>query len=188
MGYNYLLFKPYIRTDITPDTILWKAEIYSPANYQSVNLVMLSDNIAVNNRRPIKYWEQLLTDNGFKFHLNFENEYSREYVIFDTELVTFTIHFYACDVSVGNNNVEIDEDLSLSLLYILDLNKSGKISPHNLINKINNAEELLVSNTHAEYLNKTVVNVLMVLERLANHCISYECDISYGILASEKGV
>jgi hypothetical protein len=59
MGYRVLQFEPKHISQNT-EVILWKAQLDPPPNFNSIATVLISDNIAVNNRRPVDEWENLL--------------------------------------------------------------------------------------------------------------------------------
>ena len=52
MGYRVLQFEPKHISQNT-EVILWKAQLDPPPNFNSIATVLISDNIAVNNRRPV---------------------------------------------------------------------------------------------------------------------------------------
>ena len=87
MSYKVLIFKP--NDSEKSNLVLWKAQINPPKNYNSIATVLISDNIAVNNRRTEEEWEKLLTENGFKFELNYDSQYAKQYIIFDVNCVCF---------------------------------------------------------------------------------------------------
>ena len=89
MSYKVLTFEPK-KVEKQTNPILWKAQMFPPSEYQSVGVTLLNDNIEVNNRRTEDEWESLLTDNGFKYELNYDHEYCKEFIIFDTSCVAFS--------------------------------------------------------------------------------------------------
>ena len=177
MGYRVLQFEP--KNAKHPDVILWKAQLDPPPNFNSVATVLISDNIAVNNRRPINEWENLLRDNGFKYETNFENEFTKEYIIFDKECVAFPFQIFACDISVGSYNLELAEEHILPFLYLLDLKKQGTIFPASLLRKINEAKQTLVPSCQS---NRVFLGFFRNLESLIEHCQQYEVDIAYSVV------
>jgi hypothetical protein len=178
MSYKVLVFKP--NNPIKSDTILWKAQVRLPPNYSSIASILLSDNIAVNNRRTDKEWEQLLTENGFKFELNFDSEYCKQYIIFDLSLVCFEFEIFACDVDAAVYVVEISAEFILPMLFTLDLAKSGNIFPTALLNRINNRTQHL--NNDQEIGHDGVYKYMKQLRILCEHCQLFEVDVSYEIM------
>jgi hypothetical protein len=178
MGYRVLQFEPKHISQNT-EVILWKAQLDPPPNFNSIATVLISDNIAVNNRRPVDEWENLLRDNGFKYEANFENEYTKEYIIFDKECVAFPFQIFACDISVGSYNLELAEEHILPFLYLLDLKKQGTIFPAALLRKINEAKQSLEPSSSP---NKVFYGFFRNLESLIDHCQQYEVDIMYSVV------
>jgi hypothetical protein len=184
MQYKYLIFKPAIPSDYcAKENMLWKAEVIVPANYQSVASTMLEDNIQVNNRRRLEDWEKLLDENGFKYDKNFEHDFCKGYVIFDVKFTSYELHLFACDINAADYKVEVAHELIHPLLFVLDLKKEGIIFPYSLLKKIETArEKLLLIDHDNNTVNRIVLNLLNVLEKLVDHCQSYEVDIFYGIM------
>ncbi len=178
MGYRVLQFEPKNVLQ-NNDIILWKAQIDPPPNFNSVATVLISDNISVNNRRPLNEWEDLLRDNGFKYETNFENDFTKEYIIFDKECVAFPFQIFACDISVGSYNLELAEEHILPFLYLLDLKKQGSIFPAALSRKINEAKQSLEPSHQS---NKVFLGFFRNLEALIDHCQQYEVDIAYSVV------
>ena len=56
MSYTSLIFEPYIITQVDPKFILWKGQISSPPNYNSIMITLLGDLIELNNRRTLEQW------------------------------------------------------------------------------------------------------------------------------------
>lgn len=184
MEYKYLIFKPATPTDSSSkENMLWKAEVIVPENFSSIASTLLEDNITLNNRRKLEDWEKLLEENGFKYDKNFEHDFCKGYVIFDVKFTTYEFHLFACDINAADYKVEVGQDLIHPLLFVLDLKKEGIIFPQSLMNKIKDAKEkLLAVNDTANLSNKMVLNLLNILEKLVDHCQSYEVDIFYGIM------
>ena len=182
-----LVLEPDIKEVVNPDYVLWKAQVDPPPNYNSVPLTMLKDNIEVNNRRTLQSWEQLLTDNGYKFDLNYDHKYCREYIIFDTDLITYPLQLFACDISKNSYKVEIGSKLILSFLMLLNLKKEGTANPvaiHNLIHTYYDYYENPIPNSKVKLdqeMYPQVKKVFSVIEKLVDQCIDYECDIKYYI-------
>lgn len=179
MSYKVLVFEPK-KADTPSETILWKAQMFPPTDYQSVGTTLLNDNIEVNNRRTCDEWERLLTENGFKFEINYDHEYCKEYIIFDTECVAFSFQIFALDISTCDYNVLIASDDIVPLLYALNLQKSGTIFPASLEKRILSATDLLTLPS-APLTNMKMLSVLKTLQRLVEHCQLYEVDIKYYI-------
>lgn len=178
MSCKVLIFEPK-KTNKISTTILWKAQMFPPTGYQSVGVTLLNDNIEVNNRRTLSEWENLLTENGFKYEVNYDHEYCKEYIIFDTGCVSFSFQIFACDVDVANYKFELAEENILPLLYILDLRKEGCVFPAALLRKINEAKTQLDEN-HEH--NRMFIRFFRNLEALIDHCQQYEVDIQYSII------
>lgn len=174
MSYKVLTFEP--KKSFKPDnTILWKAQMFPPSGYQSVGVTLLNDNIEVNNRRTDKEWETLLTENGFKYELNYDHEYCKEFVIFDTSCVAFSFQIFACDIDVSNYTVQIASEYILPTLYVLNLEKEGNIFPQALLKRIDEANSI-IPNTK---INRDMLRILKSIEKLAEECQLYEVDIFY---------
>ncbi len=176
MSYKVLTFEPK-KYGKQANPILWKAQMFPPSEYQSVGVTLLNDNIEVNNRRTEEEWESLLTDNGFKYELNYDHEYCKEFIIFDTSCVAFSFQIFACDIDVSNYCVEVSSEFIIPLLYVLDLSKKGSIFPQALINRIQEAQSTLPEID----INKNVLNIIKSIKKLAEECQLYEVDIDYQI-------
>jgi hypothetical protein len=180
MSYRVLKFSPKY-SDSNAETILWKAQLNRPDDYQSVNTAMLEDNIAVNNRRKHSEWEKLLIENGFKFELNFNHEFAKEYIVFDVNFASYSFELFACDIHVANYDVECTEDHIMTLLFLLDLKKNGTINPYTLMNKINIADSRLVLDALPNSTSNVMSRLLKKLEKLVDHCTDYETDILFAV-------
>lgn len=178
MSCKVLFFEPK-KTEKLSTTILWKAQMFPPTGHQSVGVTLLSDNIEINNRRTELEWENLLTDNGFKYEINYDHNYCKEYIIFDTTCVSFSFQIFACDVDVANYQFELAEENILPLLYILDLKKEGSIFPAALLRKINEAKSQLDEKSEN---NRFFLRFFRNLESLIDHCQQYEVDIKYCVI------
>jgi hypothetical protein len=177
MSYKVLVFEP--KKDNDPSgLVLWKAQMFPPTDYQSVGVTLLNDNIEVNNRRTSDEWEILLTENGFKYELNYDHEFCKEFIIFDTSCVAFSFQIFACDITSADYKVLVTGEDIIHLLFTLSLQKSGTIFPASLQKRINDASELLTLPT-APLTNMKMLSLLKVLQRLVDHCQSYEVDIKY---------
>ena len=177
MSYKVLVFEP-VKQDHSSATVLWKAQMFPPTDYQSVGVTLLNDNIEINNRRTDTEWERLLTENGFKYELNFDHEHCKEFIIFDTSCVAFSFQIFACDLTSADYKVLVTEEDIIHLLYTLSLQKSGTIFPAILQKRILDASELLTLPT-APLTNMKMLSLLKVLQRLVDHCQSYEVDVRY---------
>lgn len=183
MEYKYLIFKPAVPATHTTENMLWKADVIVPANYKSIASTILEDNISVNNRRRLEDWERLLIENGFKYEKNFDHDFCKGYVIFDVKFTSYELHLFACDINSADYKVEVGQDLIHPLLFVLELKKQGIIFPNSLLNRIKIARERLTPCfDEANLSNKMVLNILHVLEKLVDHCQSYEVDIQYEII------
>ncbi len=178
MSYRVLVFKP--NDSEKSNVILWKAQINPPPGYTSIATVLISDNIAVNNRRTAEEWEKLLVENGFKYEINFDSEYAKQYIIFDLNCVCFEFEIFACDVEAAGYQVEVAEEFILPLLYTLDLKKSGSIFPAALISRIKLSTEHLKPNDDFGY--DGVYKYMKQLDRLSEHCQLFEVDVKYEIV------
>ena len=177
MSYKVLIFKP--NNSEKSNLILWKAQINPPKNYNSIATVLISDNIAVNNRRTEEEWEKLLTENGFKFELNYDSPYAKQYIIFDVNCVCFEFEIFACDVQAAGYQVEVAQDFILPILCALDLSKSGNIFPLALMSRIKLVTENLINNDDIGYDN--VCKYMNQINKLSEHCQLFEVDVKYEI-------
>ena len=110
-------------------------------------------------------------------YINFESEYCLEYIIYEKEAVNYSIQLFACDVRASTNKLEFSEDVIMPLLFILDLQKEGKINPVALRNRISLAHDRIVPDS----INLLISSNLKALERLCDLCIDYETDLSFAI-------
>lgn len=177
--YSVLIFEPEISPDYRDSNILWKAQLDISDNYVSIISTIIHDNISFNNRRKLEDWYKVLDDSNIKYMNRFDSDYCKELVIYDDDF-KYYLQLFACDIRAGNYNIEIDNQNILSTLFILDLKRSGKISPYSLIKKIKVAKDLIVCNEDS-YNNssKIILNYLKQIEKLVDHCQNYEHDIKY---------
>ena len=176
MSYASLIFEPYNITEVDPKFILWKGQVSSPPNYNSFMITLLGDLIELNNRRTLEQWLSILKDNNFEYELNFDHEYCKEYIIKDSELVSYSFQIFACDLSSTQNKVEISSEYILPMMFILDLIKNKSYNPFVMSKKIQNALEL-ISISNPDPTNLVMINNLKILERLILVCIDYEVDV-----------
>ena len=176
MSYASLVFEPNIITQVDPKFILWKGQVSSPPNCNSIMITLLGDLIELNNRRALEQWLSILKDNNFEYELNFDHEYCKEYIIKDSELVSYSFQIFACDLSSTQNKVEISNEYILPMMFILDLIKNKSYNPFVMSKKIQNALEL-ISISNPDPTNLVMINNLKILERLILVCIDYEVDI-----------
>jgi len=73
MSYASLIFEPNNIIQLDPKFILWKGQVSSPPNYNSIMITLLGDLIALNNRRTLEQWLNILKDN---------NETTGEHIMF----------------------------------------------------------------------------------------------------------
>ena len=176
MSYASLVFEPNIITQLDSKFILWKGQVSSPPNYNSIMITLLGDLIELNNRRTLEQWLSILKDNNFEYELNFDHEYCKEYIIKDSELVSYSFQIFACDLSSTQNKLEISSEYILPILFILDLQKNKSYNPVSVNKKIQNALEL-ISISNPDPTNLVMINNLKILERLILVCIDYEVDV-----------
>lgn len=176
MSYNVLTFEPDIRFHPKPENILWKGQVIPPSNYNSIMLVLLQDLIELNNRRTIKEWEFILHNNQFKYELNYDHEYCREYIIEDKPLVAYSFQIFRCDLQDGSNKLEIPKNYILPILFTLNIEKDNSYNPVALKKRISSALELIsLSDPNPD--NLIVIGQLRILDKLTDICIDYEVDV-----------
>lgn len=182
MSYTTLVFEPNIPEDYNP-IVLWKAQTDAYANYKSINLILLNDNIEFNNRRTLSKWYELLKENNIYYEFEFDSEYAKSLIIFDGEVGFFNLQLFACDIKASNYILEVEPDYIISMLHILELNKSGVVFPTLLMNKLKRARNLIESNIDLNpNTSKPMINYFKLLEKLIDHCAHYENDIKYHIV------
>lgn len=178
MSYRVLVFEPS-KSNSNSDVILWKAQITPPPNYISISTVLISDNIEVNNRRPVEEWEKLLRESGFKYELNYNHDLCKEYIIFDTDCVVLSFQIFACGLT-QTVKAEVANDHILSVLEVLNLKKQGTIFPQALMNRIENARNLLkIADSKYNYI---ISNILSLIYKVAEECQIHEIDTKYHIV------
>lgn len=177
MDYRVLILKPHIVNEVNPDSVLWKAQIDCPKDYESVEVIQLNELIEKNNRRIILEWEKLIDSVGLKFDLKFDHKYCREYSVIDINHFPFCVQLFCCDISVANYSVEVHEAEILNFLTLLNLKKNGSINPVALLHRLSEAREKTI------HLKLPIISGLFfILEKLIDHCIDYEVDIDYGVV------
>ena len=119
---------------------------------------------------------------NFEYEINFEHDYCKEYVIRDSDCLSYSLQLFACDLIEGQNKLEITSEYIMPILFILDLQKNKSYNPVSLNKKIDNALELIsISKTDAT--NLVLINNLKILQKLVLVCIDYEVDIKCTIEA-----
>ena len=182
MSYTTLTFEPKIDIKPNPQTILWKGQVSAPQNHKSIMITLMEDIIVLNNRRTLSQWSQILKENNFEYEINFEHDYCKEYVIRDSDCLSYSLQLFACDLIEGQNKLEITSEYIMPILFILDLQKNKSYNPVSLNKKIDNALELIsISKTDAT--NLVLINNLKILQKLVLVCIDYEVDIKCTIEA-----
>jgi len=176
MSYTTLIFEPSICDKPSPEHILWKGQVSAPQNHKSIMITLLEDLIVLNNRRTLSQWLDILKENNYNFEINFDHEACKEYVIKDSDCLSYSLQIFACDLIEGQNKLEISSEYILPLLFILDLQKNKSYNPVSVNKKIDNALELIyISKTDAT--NLVLINNLKILQKLVLVCIDYEVDI-----------
>ena len=176
MDYRVLILKPHIVSEAIPDSVLWKAQVDCPKDYESIEVIQLNEFIEKNNRRIILEWEKLIDSVGLKFDLKFDHRYCREYSVIDINHFPFCVQLFCCDISVANYSVEVHEAEILNFLTLLNLKKNGSINPVALLYRLSEAKEKTI------FIKQPIISGLFfILEKLIDHCIDYEVDIDYGI-------
>lgn len=178
MEYRVLVLRPHIVSEVNPDSVLWKGQISCPSSYESIARNLLDEELNTNNRRSINQWERLVADVGLKYDLNYDHKYCREYSLFDLDLFKFALQLFCCDISVANYSLEVHEEEILNFISLLELKNSGQINPVALVNRLENAKEKMIL---SGIKNPIITGLFFVLEKLVNHCIDYESDITYDI-------
>jgi hypothetical protein len=176
MSYTLLVFEPDIKSHPNADNVLWKGQAIPPSNYSSIMLVLLQDILELNNRRTLSEWENILRDNSFKYTLNYDHEFCREYIIEDKPLVAYSFQLFMCDLQDGTNRLEVTSDYILPILYSLDIAKNKSYNPVALKKRIDTALEL-ISISDPRPTNLVMIGQLNLLNKLADVCIDYEVDV-----------
>lgn len=176
MDYRVLVLRPHLISEANPDSVLWKAQVDCPKDYESIEVVQLNEFIEKNNRRFVLDWEKLIDSVGLKFDLKFDHKYCREYSVIDINHYPFCVQLFCCDISVANYAIEVHQDEILNFLTLLNLNKNGSINPVALLYRLSEAREKTI------FIKQPIISGLFfILEKLIDHCIDYEVDIDYGI-------
>ena len=180
--YALLIFEPDIRGTFDHTTALWKGQIDSKKNYNSINLVLINDNIEINNRRPLSSWLKFLSDNSVKYEYIYNSEFAVSLRILDSFDKTFEFQLFCCDIRASNYKLEVSQDYIMALLYVLDLKKEGRLYPSVLVNKIKNAKLILEADRDRNYdTYDSMMKYLKSLEKLCENCFYYENDIHFYI-------
>lgn len=177
MDYKHLVFQPIVNQPLNDDHILWKAQLEVFNSYSSLQTIMINDWIELSNRRTLKEWIKLFDNNSFEYYINFESEYCIEYVIYEKETVNYSIQLFACDIRATTSQLEFSEEIIMPILFILDLQKKGRINPVALRNRIAQAYDRIVPDN----VNLLISANLKALERLCDLCIDYETDLSFEV-------
>ena len=176
MSYTTLTFEPKIENKTNPEIILWKGQVSAPQNHKSIMITLLEDLIVLNNRRTLSQWIQILKENNFEYEVNFDHESCKEYVIRDSDCLSYSLQIFACDLSEGQNKVEISNEHIIPMLFILDLQKNKSYNPVVMSKKIEIALEL-ISEASTNTTNLAIISNLKILNKLVLVCIDYEVDI-----------
>ncbi len=176
MSYNVLSFEPDISSEYNIDNVLWKADLHIPVSYNSMIIDVINTNIKLNeNRMLLSQWMNILDNLKIKYEHEIDDKYYKKIIIIEYDTVGYQLNLYACDIRTQYYCVEVQNDLILSLLYILDIKKNEKLNPKFLQNKIKLAEEKLDKDVS---VNKSTLNILNQLDRLCTVCVDYEIDIT----------
>ena len=176
MGYTLLVFEPNIKHHPSAENVLWKGQVIPPSNYSSIMLVLLQDILELNNRRTMQEWEKILRENSFKYELNYDHEFCREYIIQDKPLVAYSFQLFMCDLQDGINRLEVTDEYILPILYSLNINKNQSYNPVAMKKRIDTALEL-ISISDPKPMNLIMIGQLKLLDKLTDICIDYEVDV-----------
>lgn len=176
MGYTLLVFEPDIKHHPSAENVLWKGQVIPPSNYSSIMLILLQDILELNNRRTMNEWEKILKENSFKYELNYDHEFCREFIIEDKGLVAYSFQLFMCDLQDGLNRLEVADENILPILFSLNISKNKSYNPVALKKKIESALEL-ISISEPKPLNLMIKGQLNLLDKLADVCIDYEVDV-----------
>lgn len=176
MGYTLLVFEPNIKHHPSAENVLWKGQVIPPSNYSSIMLVLLQDILELNNRRTMQEWEKILRENSFKYELNYDHEFCREYIIQDKPLVAYSFQLFMCDLQDGINRLEVTDEYILPVLYSLNINKNQSYNPVAMKKRIDTALEL-ISISDPKPMNLIMIGQLKLLDKLTDICIDYEVDV-----------
>ena len=128
-AYTTLVSEPKILPGYSEESILWKLQLDLPKDYKSIVSTLISDNIYLNNRRPVESWYDFFELNYIKFIIKTNSEFYKEVIIYDENSHVFDAQILACDVKATDYSVEIEHDYVLPILFILDITKQGTINP-----------------------------------------------------------
>jgi len=176
MSYTLLVFEPDIKHHPSAENVLWKGQVIPPSNYSSIMLILLQDILELNNRRTMQEWEKILRENSFKYELNYEHEFCREYIIEDKPLVAYSFQLFMCDLQDGLNRLEVTDEYVLPILFSLNIAKNKSYNPVALKKKIETAVEL-ISISDPNPINLIMIGQLNLLDKLTDICIDYEVDV-----------
>ena len=176
MGYTLLVFEPDIKQHPNAENVLWKGQVIPPSNYSSIMLILLQDILELNNRRTMQEWERILRENSFKYELNYDHEFCREYIIEDKPLVAYSFQLFMCDLQDGTNKLEVTDEYILPILFSLNIAKNKSYNPVALKKRIETALEL-ISISDPKPMNLIMIGQLNLLDKLADICIDYEVDV-----------
>jgi len=176
MSYTLFVFEPDIKHHPSPENVLWKGQVIPPPNYSSIMLILLQDILELNNRKTMQEWENTLRENSFKYELNYDHEFCREYIIEDKPLVAYSFQLFMCDLQDGLNRLEVTDRYILPILFSLNIAKDNSYNPVALKKKIETAMEL-ISISDAKPMNLIMIGQLNLLDKLADICIDYEVDV-----------
>ena len=176
MSYTLLVFEPDIKSHPKPEDVLWKGQVIPPPSYSSIMLILLQDILELNNRKTMQEWENTLRENSFKYELNYDHEFCREYIIEDKPLVAYSFQLFMCDLQDGLNRLEVTDQYILPILFSLNIAKNNSYNPVALKKKIETAMEL-ISISDAKPMNLIMIGQLNLLDKLADICIDYEVDV-----------
>jgi hypothetical protein len=176
MSYTLLVFEPDIKHHPSAENVLWKGQVIPPSSYSSIMLILLQDILELNNRRTMQEWEKILRENSFKYELNYEHEFCREYIIEDKPLVAYSFQLFMCDLQDGLNRLEVTDEYVLPILFSLNIAKNKSYNPVALKKKIETALEL-ISISDPKPMNLIMISQLNLLDKLTDICIDYEVDV-----------
>lgn len=174
-NYNVLIFEPKVAENYKQEEMLWRASLFTQS-YSSIQTILLNDIIEYDNRKRLKDWIEIFENNGIDYFLNFESEYSLQYVITEKNFSSYSFDLYACDVRAAYNKIEISNDYILLILSVLSISKNQSYNPILLQKKIANALEI-ISFSEPSASNLVIISHLHTLDRLVDVCIDYEVDV-----------
>jgi hypothetical protein len=121
-------------------------------------------------------WEKILRENNFKYELNYDHEFCREFIIEDKGLVAYSFQLFMCDLQDGTNRLEVTDEYILPILFSLSISKNKSYNPVALKKRIETALEL-ISISDPKPMNLIMIGQLNLLNKLADVCIDYEVDV-----------